>query len=143
MLRPGSNPLSKRAASSSKYDWMQSWAAALVGGSIADLDQARGEQPLDDLHRLREPGALALAQRGEQRPGELVAAAIEQLPLGTAGGGEPNRPHAPVGRVRPDDDEPVLLERAHQAPEIAGVEVQPHAQGAHLGALVGHLPQHP
>ena len=122
---------------------MQNRAAVLVGSSTLDLDHARREQPLDDAHRLDEPLALGVAQRGQERGGELVALAIQQLALGAAGVGEPHRPHPLVGRARLDHDEPILLERAHQPAEIAGVEVQPRAQDAQVRAVGADLPQHP
>ena len=46
---------------------MQKRAAAAGGVLDVDVDQPRGEQPLDDPHRLDEPRALALAERDEQR----------------------------------------------------------------------------
>ena len=46
---------------------MQKRAAALGGVLDVDGDQPRGEQTLDDPHRLDEPRALVLAQRDEQR----------------------------------------------------------------------------
>ena len=115
-----------------------------AGGVLdADLDHARREQPLDDAHRIDEPLALGVAQRGQERGGEFVALAIQQLALGAAGVGESHRPHPLVGRARLDHDEPILLERAHQPAEIAGVEVQPRAQDAQVACRPRRSPTAP
>ena len=88
-----------------------------------DRDEARGEEPLHDRHRLDEPLALGVAERREERLGERVALAVEDGALRAAGVGQAHRPHAAVGRVRLDDDEAVGLERAQQPAEVARVEV--------------------
>ena len=41
------------------------------------------------------------------------------------------------------DDEPVALELLDEATEVAGVEVEPLAQGAQVGPVAADLPQHP
>jgi adenylate cyclase len=90
-----------------------------------DRDEARGEQPLDDAHRVHEPGALRLAERCQQRRRQLVAAPIQQRSFGAAGGGEARGPHPPVVQARLHHDQPVPFERAQQAAQIAGVQAEP------------------
>jgi hypothetical protein len=61
-----------------------------------DVDEPRGQQALDDAHRLDEPCALVVAQWRQKRLRELVAAAIDQRPLGPPRGGQADGPHALV-----------------------------------------------
>ena len=67
---------------------------------------------------------------------ELVAAAVEDLPLPAALRGEPGTPHAAIVHPCPDHDEPVALERAQHSAQVAGVEVEAAAQRPHLSVTL-------
>ena len=123
---------------------MQNRAVAAGGVLDVDVDQPRGEQPLDVAHRLDEPRALL--RRSAARAATRASSSLRRsssVALGAPGVGEPHRAHAPVGRARLDRDEPVALERAEQAAEVAGVEVEPRAQGAQVGARRRRSPTAP
>jgi hypothetical protein len=68
-------------------------AGRVLGG---DLDELRGEQPLDRRHRVDEVTTLALVEMVEQRTRELVTAAVQLGPLGPARLGQPDDPRAAV-----------------------------------------------
>src|SRR5437868_3706277 len=82
-----------------------------------------------------------LIRRFEERARELVAAPVEQLPLGKPGPREPNRADTPVLLGRLDGDEPRRLERAKEAAEVARVEGEPRAEPPDVGAIDPDLPQ--
>ena len=107
-----------------------------------DADERRGEQPLDVSHRRDELLLLALAERREEGPRELVAAALEHTQLPAPGGGELRGADAAVGRARLHGDQPVALERLQEPAQVAGVEVEPRAQVAQVGARLPDLPEH-
>ena len=88
---------------------MQSWAAALGGGSMSTSTRPAVSSCSTTSIASTSRARWRSLSEAEQRPGELVAAAIEQLALGTAGGGEPDRSHPLVGRVGLDGDEPLLF----------------------------------
>lgn len=74
----------------------------------SDGDQRRRQQALDLGHGAGEPGALAVGERREDRPGQLVGPAVQQVPLGTAGVGQADGPHptVPLGWPHPDEPAP-------------------------------------
>ena len=108
-----------------------------------ELDERRGQQPLDLGHRRDEPLAPRLAQRLEERAGQLVALPVEQLTLGEPRARQLTRAHASVPGARVDADEPGALERAQQAAEVARVELEARAQPADVAAVGSDLPEHP
>ena len=108
-----------------------------------DLHEGSRQEPLDVAHRADEPLALAVDQRLEERPGELVAPPVDDLALGEPGRREPRRPRSAVAHARHDFDQPGRLERAEQPAGVPGVETEPRTQSAHLAALLPDLPEHP
>ena len=119
-------------------------ACASGAGGVDDLDpDERGrEKPLDLAHRGDELLPLPRAERSEQRSGEVVAAALEGTPLAAAARREMRGADAPVCGARADRDQPVALERLQQPAEVAGVELEPGAEVAHVCAVLADLPQH-
>ena len=108
-----------------------------------DLDQRRGEQPVDVVHRRNETLTLSVVEPFEHRPSEGVAAAVEHCPFGRALLGEPCAADPSVAFARAHLDQGVGFQRAEQATEVSRVEIEPSAQPAYLAAVFADLPQQP
>ncbi len=96
----------------------------------AQVDGGRPDEQVGRRERLGQPVALAFGQRVDERAGEVLRAVVQLAPRRTPSGGERDQPAAPVVRVRPHVDQPVVGEPAQQPGEVAGVEVEPLAQVA-------------
>ena len=96
-------------------------------------DDPRREQPLDDSHRVHESRRLALAQRGQERAGQVVAALAEPDALGAAGRGGVHAAAPPVGAVDLHAHQAFGLQRPQQPAEVAGVQAQARAELADVG----------
>ena len=87
--------------------------------------------------------ALRRVERREDRAGQLVAALVQDAPLGDPGGRQPRHANPRVGRTGHHLDEGVGLQGAQHPAQLTGVHVQPRAQCPDLGTLDADLPQHP
>jgi hypothetical protein len=113
----------------------------VLGIARLDADHRGGQEPLDLRHRGREPRALRVAERLEDRLGDGIRAAFELGPLGATGAGQAGRPHAPVRLARPDGDEAVGRERLQDAAQVPGVEAEARAERTEFGAPRADLPE--
>jgi hypothetical protein len=111
--------------------------AGVRGARILELDreQRAGEQVTDLVLGAQEPLALVGAERGERGRGQLIGDAVDLAQLGLPCPREREQLGAAVGGIRDGVDEPVALQRAEHAREIAGVEAEPGAQVTRSGAL--------
>ena len=97
-----------------------------------DLYEPGREEPLDHAHRLHETRTLVLVERFDQRPREIVAPTVEQLPLDAPGSPQPRDPNTSVLSTLLDDDQPLGLEHPQQPAHITRIEVEAGAQHAHV-----------
>ncbi len=125
MLRPGSKPASKRAASSCEVGAQAELRLGTLRIDDVHLDERRREQALDVGHGLDEPRPCVLAERLEEGAGEVVAAPVEVSHLGAPGGRQPRCADAPVVVARDDLDQPGALERPQQPADVPGVQAEP------------------
>ena len=100
--------------------------AAGVGG--LDLDGGGHEQTLDRVHGGDDLVALARVEWGEDRPGQLVAARVQQRALCHSCRGQPGNANAAVRRARLDAHQAVSLERTQQPARVTRVEIETRAQ---------------
>ena len=144
MPAAGSKPASDAAV---ELGEVRPEAAARVG--IAGIGRPISTSPAvssRSTSRIAATSCVALrgVERLEERPRQLVAAAVEHRALGRprAASARAIRARAgpPPGRHR---DEPGGLERAQQPAQVARVEVEPRAQLPQLAALGADLPQQP
>src|SRR5262249_20791636 len=64
-------------------------------------------------------------------------------PLGSAPTSQASRPDASVGAAPLDHDKAGLLKRTQQPAEVAGVQLEPGPQRAHVDAVAADFPEHP
>ena len=76
----------------------------------SDLHARRGQQAFDLAHRGEQPLALLRAQRGQQRPRQVVGPLVQRGTLGTPGRRQAGDSDPPVAPARRDLDQPVGLE---------------------------------
>jgi hypothetical protein len=120
----------------------------VAGGRGARIDAFEGhgrrpQQPLGRRQGRRQLLALAVRQRIDDAPGDVLGAPIEAPPFAASGRGQRDDPLAPIGRVRGHGHEIVLLELAQQPAEVPGVEPQPPTQLGHPGPRRADLEQQP
>ncbi len=136
-------PPGNRRSSSATY---RSAATRAAGSAGRDLAQAHGRgahQQVGGRQRLGQAVALAGGERGDQTPGEALRARLEVLPRRAALGGGHRQAPTPVGRVRPDGDQAVVLQPGQDPAEVPGVQTETVAQLADRGAVRTDLVQDP
>ena len=82
----------------------------MPGVHVLDLHERRGQEALDLGGGSHEPGPLRIGEGLEERPGQRVAALVEDGPLGAACLREASRADAAVVVARTDGDEPGRLQ---------------------------------
>ena len=111
------------------------------GVTHADPDRRGHQEPLDLGHRRYQPLPLPLAERVEDGGGRVVGEPVEFGSFGAPAAGQAGCPYPAVRVARLDDDHPVALQRAQQAAQVAGVQVEPGPQQPEVAALGTDLPQ--
>src|SRR5207248_995642 len=108
-----------------------------------DRDQRRAQQPLYRRRLVGELHPLALVERLEDRPDEVIGEPVELCALAAPLRCELRDPNPAVVSALVHDRQSLRFERAEQAAEVAGVESETMPQIAHLAAERTDLPQEP
>ena len=92
---------------------------------VEQLDGRRADQEVGGRERLGQASPLTCGQRLDQPARQLLRAVVEPATQGAALPGQPHDPTAPVLEVRPDVDQPALLQRPQLPGQVTGVQAQP------------------
>ena len=115
------------------------------GGRSSQGEPARGavaEQRFDVGHRPQQPFLTSCGQGGEEGGDVGFAATVERGEGAPAGGREGEMEVAGIARRALAADQLLLLERAQQAAQVAGVEVEVARQlGRGAATAMGQLPE--
>ena len=137
-----SNPVSNRSSISAKYRPMQSWTSRCDGSAGAISTSAavssRSTSAIAPTSRARR---ASLSGSSSDLASPSAASSSSSRSLTPSGVSRATRTRRSAG-VRPDDDEPVGLERPQQPAEIAGIEPEQRPQAHDIAALRPDLPEH-
>ena len=98
------------------------------------LNGGRAHQPLDLRHRRDQAISLRDAKRGQNGFCERVGTTIKLSHLAQPGPGQSHPTNAAVVRRRLRSHQPLTLERAQEATDVTGIQLQSRAQIAHFRA---------